>query len=211
VTRLRKLFLSAAISLVLLLNCIPVFAVTPDKVQLERVVLDKTPEKNDLKIGAQGDDVRIVQKLLADSGFYAGEIDGVFGSGTMRAVQDFLAFNNLTSDGVVSKDTETFLRRANTEPSRYRRSLSMVATAYSRFDTGCGSYTARGNLLRKGLVAVDTNVIPLGTRLYILGYGYAVADDTGGAIKGHKIDLAFDSHTDAIQFGVQRVTVYIVD
>ena len=86
----------------------------------------------------------------------------------------------------------------------------MKATAYSRFDPGCGSYTARGNLLHKGLVAVDPHVIPLGTRLYIPGYGFAIADDTGGAIKGHVIDLAFDSHQEAINFGVRHITVYIL-
>ena len=59
-------------------------------------------------------------------------------------------------------------------------------------------------------MAVDPHVIPLGTRLYIPGYGFAIADDTGGAIKGHVIDLAFDSHQEAINFGVRHITVYIL-
>ena len=75
---------------------------------------------------------------------------------------------------------------------------------------GNGKYTATGSRLRKGLVSVDPKLIPLGTRLYIEGYGYAVADDVGGAIKGHRIDLAFDSRAEALQFGRQSVKVYIL-
>ena len=52
---------------------------------------------------------------------------------------------------------------------------------------------------------------PLGTEVYVEGYGYAVADDTGGAIIGHRIDLAMDSYNEAIQFGRRIVKVYILD
>jgi 3D (Asp-Asp-Asp) domain-containing protein len=61
-------------------------------------------------------------------------------------------------------------------------------------------------------VAVDPKVIPLGTNLYIEGYGYAVAADTGGAIKGNKIDLCFEeSNSELRKFGRKNVTVYILD
>ena len=65
--------------------------------------------------------------------------------------------------------------------------------------------------MKKGIAAVDPNVIPLGTRLFIPGYGEAIADDVGGSIKGNRIDLAFDSRDDALQFGVRNVIVYIVE
>jgi 3D (Asp-Asp-Asp) domain-containing protein len=61
------------------------------------------------------------------------------------------------------------------------------------------------------VVAVDPKFIPLGTRLYVDGYGHAVAGDTGGAIKGAKIDLGFDSNAEAIRFGRRKVTVRILD
>lgn len=164
-----------------------------------------------IMLGARGEQVRIVQKHLADGGFYAGDIDGVFGPITAKAVQEFQRSAYLTVNGIVDKETFAYLGRLAGEPSRYSRSLVMRASAYSAHDPGNGSYTYGGNLLRKGLVAVDPTVIPLGTRLYIQGYGYAVADDIGGAIKGSCIDLAFDSRREALNFGVQRVTVYVVD
>jgi 3D (Asp-Asp-Asp) domain-containing protein len=62
----------------------------------------------------------------------------------------------------------------------------------------------------KGVVAVDPRFIPLGTRLYIENYGYAIAGDTGGAIKGNRIDLAFNSHHEAEAIGRRNVRVMIL-
>lgn len=84
--------------------------------------------------------------------------------------------------------------------------LTMVATAYSM----PGSYTATGAPAGYGDIAVDPSVIPLGTKLYIPGYGYGVANDTGGAIQGYRIDLCFNSVTQAIDWGRQVVKVYIL-
>ena len=67
-----------------------------------------------------------------------------------------------------------------------------------------------------GVIAVDPRVIPLGTKLYIettdgsYTYGYSIAADTGGAIKGNKVDLFFPSHGEALQFGRKTVNVYIM-
>lgn len=166
-----------------------------------------------LRYGAQGDDVVAVQQELAALGYYSGPVDGVFGSGTQQAVLQFQLANGLTADGVVGSETRAYLSRGG-EPasvSRGTRFLTMIATAYSAYDDGNGSRTYGGHPVRRGLVAVDPSVIPLGTRLYIEGYGYAVADDIGSAIKGNRIDLAFDSYSEAIQFGRRPVTVYILD
>jgi 3D (Asp-Asp-Asp) domain-containing protein len=70
--------------------------------------------------------------------------------------------------------------------------------------------TASGRPAGHGIVAVDPSVIPLGTRMYIPGYGHAVAGDTGGAIRGRRIDLGFNSNAQAYQFGRRAVTVYLI-
>ncbi|MDW8025295.1 MAG: 3D domain-containing protein [Armatimonadota bacterium] len=94
------------------------------------------------------------------------------------------------------------------------RVLTMVATGYYPGPKSCGKYadglTATGIKARRGVVAVDPRVIPLGTRLYIEGYGYAIAADTGGAIKGNKIDLCFNTYEEAIKWGIRQVRVLIL-
>ncbi|HEY8298083.1 MAG TPA: ubiquitin-like domain-containing protein [Candidatus Baltobacteraceae bacterium] len=86
--------------------------------------------------------------------------------------------------------------------------VSMVATAYTAGCAGCSGWTATGERAGHGIVAVDPRVIPLGTKLYIPGYGPAIAGDTGGAIRGDRIDLGFNSLSDALRFGRRTVKVY---
>ena len=66
-------------------------------------------------------------------------------------------------------------------------------------------------MARHGIVAVDTSFIPLGSRLYIPGYGLALAADTGGAIRGDKIDLCMEDSGDAWRFGRQTIKVYVLE
>ena len=89
-----------------------------------------------------------------------------------------------------------------------RSAMEMVATGYSADCAGCDGMTAIGRRAGHGIVAVDPRVIPIGTRLYIPGYGFAVAGDTGGDIVGRRIDLGFDSTRDAMNFGRQDIRVY---
>jgi 3D (Asp-Asp-Asp) domain-containing protein/uncharacterized protein YabE (DUF348 family) len=88
--------------------------------------------------------------------------------------------------------------------------ISMVATAYTANCDGCSGTTASGQHAGHGIVAVDPRVIPLGSHLYIPGYGQAIAGDTGGAIHGNRVDLGFNSDSDAMQFGRRSVTVYVL-
>jgi len=103
-------------------------------------------------------------------------------------------------------------------PSRggiIRRHLSMAATAYDPGPISCGKYadgyTSIGLKAGRGVVAVDPRVIPLGTRLYIEGYGLAVAGDVGSAIKGRRIDLGFPTYREALQYGRRTVKVYLLE
>ena len=98
---------------------------------------------------------------------------------------------------------------------RGKRVLEMVATAYDAGPLSTGKsadgVTATGVKAKYGIVAVDPRVIPLGTRLFVEGYGYAVAADTGGAIKGLRIDLFYESRKEALKFGRRKVKVYIIE
>lgn len=94
----------------------------------------------------------------------------------------------------------------------YHTALDMRATAYGSGQTYLNSITYLGLPVREGIVAVDPEVIPLGTHLYVEGYGYAVAADTGRLIKGNKIDLWMDSdYASLMRFGVQQRRVYLLD
>ena len=92
------------------------------------------------------------------------------------------------------------------------RSINLVATGYSPDPRENGGYTvtATGLPIGYGAAAVDPRVIPLGTKLYVEGYGYAFACDVGGAIKGRRIDLAYDSYGLANTKGRKKVRAWIL-
>jgi 3D (Asp-Asp-Asp) domain-containing protein len=87
-----------------------------------------------------------------------------------------------------------------------KRVLNMTATAY----THTGNPTASGVMPYVGGVAVDPKVIPLGTELYVEGYGYARAVDTGGLIKGNRIDVFLETAKECYEWGKRKVKVYIL-
>lgn len=94
------------------------------------------------------------------------------------------------------------------------RVVTMEATAYAPDMISCGKtdgITAIGLRAGYGIVAVDRRVIPLGTRLYVEGYGPALAGDVGGAIRGNRIDLCYNTHAEAVRFGRRMVKVHILD
>ncbi|KKI91611.1 hypothetical protein WQ54_13935 [Bacillus sp. SA1-12] len=89
------------------------------------------------------------------------------------------------------------------------------STAYTAYCSGCSGTTATGINLRANpnakIIAVDPSVIPLGTKVYVEGYGYAVAADTGSAIKGNKIDVFLSSKSAAYRWGSKRVKIKILN
>ena len=104
---------------------------------------------------------------------------------------------------------------AGGEVLEYSRVIDGKATAYNC--PGYVGHTASGTVAEVGKVAVDPSVIPLGSKLYVVSqdgqyvYGYCIAEDTGGLIKGNKVDLYFATWDECIQFGYRPVTIYVVE
>jgi 3D (Asp-Asp-Asp) domain-containing protein len=97
---------------------------------------------------------------------------------------------------------------AAARPAGAQRSLNVRATHYC---ASCsGARTATGGSARRAGLAVDPRVIPLGSRVYVPGHGVLVADDTGGAIKGRRVDIRLASRGQCGRFGVKRMTVRVV-
>ncbi|MCI5837087.1 MAG: 3D domain-containing protein [Veillonellaceae bacterium] len=94
---------------------------------------------------------------------------------------------------------------------RFTKVIRMEATAYHPMDGDGRGITYSGIPARRGVVAVDPNVVPIGTRVYVPGYGEAVAADTGGAIIGNRIDLCMESYDECYAFGRQAVDVYVLN
>lgn len=113
--------------------------------------------------------------------------------------------------GTSSARTVRFSTREVPPAPKSGRRMRVVATGYSAQQPDLNDTTATGAKARHGVIAVDPRTIPLGTRVYIPGYGYAVAADTGGAIKGNRIDLCFDTVAEAFAWGRRSVTIIVLD
>ncbi|MGE1197716.1 3D domain-containing protein, partial [Priestia megaterium] len=95
------------------------------------------------------------------------------------------------------------------------KSMTVEATAYTANCAGCSGTTATGVNLKSNpnqrVIAVDPSVIPLGSKVYVEGYGQAVAADTGGAIKGNRIDVFVSSDSAAQDWGRRSVKITVID
>jgi len=113
----------------------------------------------------------------------------------------------LESEAFIVKQIETVEQKVETEWYYF------IATAYSADDRvqGTNSTTATGTEVREGIIAVDPDIIPLGTDIEIKGMGLFVAEDTGGKIKGNRIDIYFDSKEKAKEFGRQGIWIRFID
>ncbi|WP_345244258.1 ubiquitin-like domain-containing protein [Pontibacillus salipaludis] len=109
-------------------------------------------------------------------------------------------------------------QQAQSQPSRSnssgaQKTLYMQATAYTAYCTGCSGVTSTGINLRANpnqkVIAVDPNVIPLGSKVWVEGYGYAIAGDQGSAIKGNRIDLFMSNKSAALGYGRRSVQVKV--
>jgi 3D (Asp-Asp-Asp) domain-containing protein len=131
-----------------------------------------------------------------------------------RAVVSSITIRDARPAHIMEGAPRTFSQlAANTPYHKLLHVYAMEATAYTALTAKANptGYTANGMRAQYGIVAVDPGIIPLGSHVFIPGYGLAIAADTGGAIIGHRIDLCMDQYGQAVRWGRQPVTVYVVD
>lgn len=177
--------------------------------------------------GSRGEVVREVQQQLIDQGYLEDGADGVCGPRTVAAIKKFQRAAGLEADGICGRATyraltghaytappeeeASAMHSAGDMPEKYRNGYVMYvsATAYSAEDVGPRARTASGTRVRRGEIAVDPSVIPLGSHVFIPGYGEAVAEDVMG-LRGNVIDVAFATHVEAMIFGRQDLEIYVI-
>ncbi|KAB7664938.1 DUF348 domain-containing protein [Bacillus sp. B1-b2] len=117
-------------------------------------------------------------------------------------------------DKVVTVGTKTDVQLAS-RGEESGKEVHVNSTAYTASCNGCSGRTATGIDLKANpnakVIAVDPSFIPLGTKVYVEGYGYAIAADTGGSIKGKKIDVFFPTTAEAYRWGNRQVKIKIID
>ena len=119
-------------------------------------------------------------------------------------------------DKVVSVGTKTdTVQQLASRGEESGTEVHVNSTAYTASCNGCSGHTATGIDLKANpnakVIAVDPSFIPLGTKVYVEGYGYAVAADTGGNVKGKKIDVFFATKAEAYRWGNRQVKIKIID
>jgi uncharacterized protein YabE (DUF348 family) len=181
--------------------------VTKKVIEEEESVAYKTIRRSNssMEVGS----VKVVQEGRKGINLNTVEVTYEDGVEVQRKVLDTKSIKE-PIDEIVNVGTRIIASRGSSESGSYR-ALTVTATAYSSQDPGVGTRTATGKVVQKGIIAVDTSVIPFGTKIYVPGYGYGIAADRGGAIKGNKIDVAFNTRREALQFGRRTVTIRIYD
>ena len=184
-------------------------------------------ERVDKKQFSKTEEIPYESEVIENDEMYQGETKvvqaGVKGEQihTMQNVfvnDKLVSIENLDTE-VVKEPVKEIVHKGTKEVEglngkKVKKVIVMQATAY---DPSAGSKTAMGTRARVGAVAVDPKVIPLGSKLYIESmdgfptYGYATAEDTGGAIKGNRIDLFYSTNSQALKFGRRNVKVYVLD
>lgn len=136
-------------------------------------------------------------------------------------IANIKSWNNLSSNIIhpnqrlkVSATSQASTTPSRTASNKVTKEFIATATAYTANCNGCSGITKTGINLKKNahlkVIAVDPNVIPLGTKVHVEGYGYAVAGDIGSAIKGNKIDVFIPTKNEAYKWGRKQVKVQVL-
>jgi len=175
-----------------------------EKIETEfRPLWKKVYKKNLRKVELQKGIVKIIDRQYTHF-FYDGKFNRAFFDKERIISKTFYRLLLLSDNNEIEQIYDL---------SKAKR-LKMVATAYYPGDPLAwkdGTITFLGRKMQRGIVAVDPKVIPLKTRLYISGYGYGYAGDTGSAIKGNRIDLGVNNAEEEKAWMFRDVTVYILE
>ncbi|WP_305880120.1 3D domain-containing protein [Sporosarcina sp. Marseille-Q4943] len=160
------------------------------------------------------DELKSLNNLSGET-IYPGDVLTISGEGS---VDDIVAVSTVK---VASANEESvpkkpaFNSAVSTPPASSGTEMTVTATAYTAYCTGCSGTTAYGIDLRANpdqkVIAVDPSIIPLGTKVWVEGYGEAIAGDVGSAIKGHKIDVFIPTYESAMEWGVKKVKLKIIN
>ncbi|MDR4888497.1 ubiquitin-like domain-containing protein [Fredinandcohnia sp. QZ13] len=120
-----------------------------------------------------------------------------------------------SKDKVVAVGTREIVQQVSRGTANVAKEFYVSSTAYTAYCSGCSGTTATGINLRANpnvkVIAVDPSIIPLGTKVYVEGYGYAIAADKGTDIKGYKIDVFFSEKSQAFRWGQRKVKIQILN
>lgn len=172
------------------------------------------------KFNVSVEDLKKWNNLTSDTIVSGQELE-IHGSTTTKEADESKPKDSSSSDEKSEEKPVTEAKPAASEKKEAAtdqpegKTITATATAYTAKCNGCTGITHTGIDLNKNpnakVIAVDPNVIPLGSKVYVEGYGEAVAGDTGGSIKGNKIDIHVPTKAEATKFGIQTVKVTILD
>ena len=152
---------------------------------------------------------------LSSNTIYINQVLQVGGQAVAQAKPSTPATTAPSTPSTSAPSTSTPAPAPAQESKSVSKEITVEATAYTAYCAGCSGITATGIDLRSNpnrkVIAVDPRVIPLGSRVYVEGYGEAIAGDTGGAIKGTRVDLFMASQSSALNWGRKTVKLQILD
>lgn len=152
---------------------------------------------------------------LSSNTIYINQVLQVGGQAAAQAKPSTPATTAPSTPSTSAPSTSTPAPAPAQETKSVSKEITVEATAYTAYCAGCSGITATGIDLRSNpnrkVIAVDPRVIPLGSRVYVEGYGEAIAGDTGGAIKGTRVDLFMASQSSALNWGRKTVKLQILD
>lgn len=173
----------------------PVLAATTSRFSEETITNTMViPFKTEYKDNPEAEIGTLTTKQEGKNGKRETDIKITFYDGVKYAVDTVDIRITPAEPKIVLRGIKIILRDLNTPDGKitYKGKIHAFATSYNETCAGCDFWTATGAHVRRGIIAVDPKVIPLHSRVYIPGYGFADAEDVGGAIKGNRVDLYFE-------------------